>query len=404
VTNEKPDCGGPIYGFVGPSNWTDKDNVMANILGGRWAPYCITAYSGRNMPGGCDIFAGPAYDSRITYGGNSITDANPSKVEPAYLSSIDLVITPDKSKWTRCFVIEMQDDPNLSEGGARKFQIRKHPSVDKDGNPGDGVVTNDPNDADYIAAQGMSWFPGYAINVETGERLNIVFGEDSWNYDDNGNDLIWNPTSRRIGSAYPYVFGGRHYIYIFGNNRFELYKTKGSAIPQIAALDSTPVGAGRYDGCKQLYNQWKVFDTIPSSAPNKNQIYRMIRTLTNDIMWVNLPVLTSSNFAFKIPSQIPTEVKIRIRVKKPYRYGYSTFYTNTIPESFPYYAEQRTWRFYPFAANYLPKNIGSLINVSSSPQNGNFPMYQFSTSDIYTITNKNDIASSSKSILWIFYL
>jgi hypothetical protein len=245
----------------------------------------------------------------------------------------------------------------------------------------------------------MSWFPGYAINVETGERLNIVFGEDSWNYDDNGNDLIWNPTSRRIGSAYPYVFGGRHYIYIFGNNRFEIYKTKGSAIPQIAALDSTPVGAGRYDGCKQLYNQWKVFDTIPSSAPNKNQIYRMIRTLTNDIMWVNLPVLTSSSFAFKNPSQIPTEVKIRIRVKKPYRYGYSTFYTTTIPEGSPYYAEGKTWRFYPFAANYLPKNIGSLINVSSSPQNGNFPMYQFSTSDIYTITNKDDIAKNALDII-----
>ena len=38
----------------------------------------------------------------------------------------------------------------------------------------------------------------YAINVETGERLNIIFGEDSWLAGDNGNDMIFNPTSRII--------------------------------------------------------------------------------------------------------------------------------------------------------------------------------------------------------------
>lgn len=190
---------------------------------------------------GCEIYAGPGYDSRIRF--SSIADANPSKVETGYLSSIDLVITSDKSKWTRCFVIEMQDDPNLAEGGAQKFQIRKHPSVDKNGNTGDGIVTNDPNDADYIAAEGMSWFPGYAINVETGERLNIIFGEDSWNAADNGNDLIWNPTASRTRSAYQYPFGGRHYIYVFGNNRYEKYNTSTSTITEIAALHNTPIGA-----------------------------------------------------------------------------------------------------------------------------------------------------------------
>lgn len=397
VTNEKADCGGPISGFIGCAQWTDKDNVMANILGGTWAPYCITAYSGKNMPGGCDIFAGPGYDSRLTY---SVSDANPSKVEPAYLSSIDLVITPDKSKWTRCLVIEMQDDPNLSEGGAKKFEIRKHPSVDKNGNPGDGVVTNDPNDADYIAAEGMSWFPGYAINVETGERLNIVFGEDSWNYNDNGNDLIWNPTARVTGSAYTYPFGGRHYIYVFGNNRYEVYNTNTSAIPEIAALHGLPIGAGRYDGCKQLYPQWKAAFANVTAPASKVQVSRVMKTILHDAMWVNLPVLSSSNYAFNNPSQIPTEVKIRIRVRKPYRYGYSTFYTNTTPPGSPYYADLVSWKSsYPFAPSLLPANVGSLINVSSNPINGNFPAYQFSTSDIYTITNKDEIAKNALDII-----
>ena len=35
---------------------------------------------------------------------------------------------------------------------------------------------------------GMSYFPGYAIDVETGERLNIIFAEDSWLTDENGAD------------------------------------------------------------------------------------------------------------------------------------------------------------------------------------------------------------------------
>lgn len=57
------------------------------------------------------------------------------------------------------------DDRNLSVGNALKHEPRKSPSVDKDGNP-DGT------------GYGFGWFPGYAINVDTGERLNIMFSED----------------------------------------------------------------------------------------------------------------------------------------------------------------------------------------------------------------------------------
>ena len=45
--------------------------------------------------------------------------------------------------------------------------LRQSPSVDKDGNPESGT-------------NGMGWFPGYAIDIQTGERLNIIFAEDSW--------------------------------------------------------------------------------------------------------------------------------------------------------------------------------------------------------------------------------
>ena len=49
-------------------------------------------------------------------------------------------------------------------------------------------VRTNANDPNYIANTGMGWFPGYAINVETGERINIMFGEDYWLI--NGNDMI----------------------------------------------------------------------------------------------------------------------------------------------------------------------------------------------------------------------
>ncbi len=68
----------------------------------------------------------------------------------------------------------------------------------------------------------MSWFPGYAINEGTGERLNIVFGEDSWLVSDNGNDMIWNPTSNMFSNLYDasIIFGGKHIIYI-SNTRYD---------------------------------------------------------------------------------------------------------------------------------------------------------------------------------------
>jgi hypothetical protein len=79
--------------------------------------------------------------------------------------------------------LEMSDDAVLSEGSNKKFNLRNHASLDKEGK-------------EIAGDKGRSWFPGYAINVETGERLNIIFGEDSRQYTNNGRDMKWNPTSR----------------------------------------------------------------------------------------------------------------------------------------------------------------------------------------------------------------
>ena len=140
------------------------------------------------------------------------------------LNNVDIVFTSDKSKWSRCPVVETaSEDYTVNEStadGSTMFQIRKRPSVGRDGQPdGDGT--------------GMSWFPGYAVDVVTGKRLNIFFGENSiydQDYVDNGlipapigDDMLWNPSSQLVtellGFGIPtslenFVVGGNHFVYV----------------------------------------------------------------------------------------------------------------------------------------------------------------------------------------------
>ena len=85
------------------------------------------------------------------------------------LPSVRIVFTSDTSKWTRCPVLEMCDDHTLSEGNARRFQMRRHLSVDKLGRTIEqasvAADVNDPGNPAYISESGMGWFPGYALNT-----------------------------------------------------------------------------------------------------------------------------------------------------------------------------------------------------------------------------------------------
>ncbi len=65
-----------------------------------------------------------------------------------------------------------------------------------------GVDSFNQDAANYISETGMGWFPGYAIDVATGERLNIVYGESSWLTGDNGADMMWNPSTREGSKIY----------------------------------------------------------------------------------------------------------------------------------------------------------------------------------------------------------
>ena len=87
------------------------------------------------------------------------------------MNSVDIVITDSVELWSRVCVVEAQDDPLLSSGGQVKMGLRQSPSVGKDGLP-DGAL-----DQNGDSIYGLGWFPGYAIDIETGERLNIILSE-----------------------------------------------------------------------------------------------------------------------------------------------------------------------------------------------------------------------------------
>lgn len=276
-----------------------------SIIGKTWAPYRLTASNhdpGLSMT--CNT-TGPAYWP------------NPymllTKID--FLANVDVVFTSDKSKWTRCAVIEIGSNSSVNENFQEPMLLRAHASVDKDGRTvAQGGISdvNNPNASDFIGANGMGWFPGYAINIETGERLNICFGENSALTAENGRDMLWNPSSNEKTLLGEPLFGGMQYIYVFGHNGDAVY-TSGTLVGQ---LKDVPM----YDNCKMIY-------TILSSSvalSERTEVYR-------DAIWTSIPMLNPGH------QILESDATVRLRVAKPF-------------------------------AKY---------NTSSSPLNNDYPLYGF---------------------------
>lgn len=284
--------------------FSDSSEAFENILNGTWAPYCLTPnYAKKNLTsteltdGKPPFVYGPGFKWR------NYSTSTPPQNTLDRVASVDVVITSDKSKWSRCVVFETGEDEGINQGSllspnganSRKGQIRMARSKN----------WNDPNSRDYLvddpADIGRSWFPGYAINVETGERLNIAFGESSDQGDQNGRDMLWNPTDKiyspitfpgQLISQLPY-FGGKHFVYVMETKYDE------GAEAQQKLTDYFAVGGSP---------QFKISDSL---AP-------FYRTL----MWASIPYLTpgysfvaDQNGARYTP---PSDVTIKLRVQKPY--------------------------------------------------------------------------------------
>lgn len=287
----------------------DDDQVYETVLNGTWAPWKLASHQ--------DSVMSPTWSKFKSL----------NKLEN--LASVDVVIVDDQDLWTRCPVLEIGDDFIPTIGDAERFNLRMSPSVGKDGNP-DGTGT-----------MGMGWFPGYAINVETGERLNMAFGENSWLQQSNGADMIWNPTDEIVDGNFdpdlltPFVnplFGGGHYIYVFGHNGDDVD-------------DDVPA----YDEGAFIYGKLSLNNFDPGD-PDKRRVFK-------DAMWVNMPILAPGG------KFLSNKVTFNLRVTKPYLNDFAPGWSVT------------------------------------APVNENLPMYTFSTSEFATVREDLTTAESALDLI-----
>ena len=330
--------------------------------GGGIVPYILTSSVSnyKEDPAATQLLPGHnvGYNSQINASGKVIPNSSNS-----YIGSIDIVLTSDKTKWTRCPVIETYNpiggapnyayvDPGFPNTTPPKnMDLRFSFSVDKDGNKNNSsTVSTNPDDPNYISPYGMGWFPGYAINVETGERLNIAFGEDSYLAGENGRDMIFNPSQsdplsgNNAGYVSPfgdYLFAGKHYLYIFESNVAE------------GAYASFP----NYDAGLKIMKQ--LSDTTNNMEPISGVSLARARNVWRNCVWAGIPFNVTNK------TWLGGTAKIRLRVQKSYSKDYSS------------------------------------INPETSPQNSNNPMYEFSFDGLEAITNQNTSATSALDIIQV---
>jgi hypothetical protein len=286
-----------LFDPIGTSK-LDPENSYGKLGTGHFFPYALSRYLEGEIP---LPFLSPA--SREVH--PVALDATSGTLKLADLNNVDIVFTPNKDLWSRCIVVETASPSYyINSGyatidGGKTLEVRDTPSVGKDGQP------------DASGTKGFSWFPGYAVDVETGQRLNIFFGENSvyrkykvgtevidnvrfldllpGEKEDYCTDMIFNPSSRLISGVDAnqnelpliQVAGGQHNIYVTRQ---------------------------KYDECVQLAPKLKK----GTSAFAK-------RDPIGSITWTCMP-LSAASFPMKSIADglIPNETTVKLRVNNSY--------------------------------------------------------------------------------------
>ena len=266
---------GPTY--LNPCNYPDEGGAdpkqaYESILEGTIAPHRLVGHQADYMP--------------MAYFGN-YSASSKQNASISFLPSVNIVITSDKSKWTRVPVIELGRNAGLNIGGCAPGAMRKSPSVDKNGNP-DGTGTT-----------GMGWFPGYAIDLESGARLYMAFGENSFLGGENGADMIWNPTDRLVSNVGTPLMGGMHPVYVFSYKQKTINGfSNGFDFPAYVPSEGENIGSNF------LRNKW--LEVEANDNTSKREMY-------GSLAWVSYPMLQFGQ------SLLSTDVTIKLRINKEYK-------------------------------------------------------------------------------------
>ena len=304
----------------------DPDQVFETVLGGTWT-------AGKMACKG---------DQYNVFGNIVGLDAT-QRFED--LASVDIVFTSDKSKWSRSAVVETGED-GLSP--VSKSDLKPNPSVDQNGNP-------------ESSGFGQGWFPGYAIDLETGTRLNIAYGEATFQGANRGNDMLWNPTDQVFDPVFSQTspFGGKHYVYVL----------------------KTP-----YDECATFIGDLQTGDNVRK------------RDAWNDCIWVGKPLVIPGERLLSIQEGlIPTETRVRFRVTQPLALQPQQVNTVTAAiEQFGVIGENGGQNRYRFSTTDLAARVNDVAALESACDLINVvpnPYYAFSTYETSPLDNRIKITN-----------
>ena len=206
---------------------------------------------------------------------------------------------------------------------------------------------------------GMGWFPGYAFDPSTGERLNISFAENSYLAADNGRDMLWNPTARitsQLGDQF--FFGGQHFVYIYRNHA-SIRPNESAHVPM-------------YDASQQIYDNY--FNPSPSILLRTTARQKIWRAMD----WVYFPLATQQDPYLSVEEGlIPSEVRLYAHVGAPYK-EYATLADELGEASLP----------------FVPTD--EHLELS---ENNWYPMYTFNTLGIQTLTEQTAAAKDALDLI-----
>jgi hypothetical protein len=292
-----------------------KKKLSTSFVDGKFVPYSICANKQKSTGGNPPILTPLASPAWHNSNNGNFYATKKGNLNLSNVNNVDIVFTSDKSKWSRCMVVETNN---------KKYTDAGLISIDNTANmslrTGKSIGTDKDPDAASDGTTGKSWFPGYAIDVETGRRLTIFFGENS-GYDLTGNplltsayrfsqtptggDMIWNPTADAIAPN----------ITLPGQQPLP---------PNDANLVA---GCGHYIYVTDLpYADWKIgYDALIAQPKGQQQIVRNIR-------WASMPVLaTGTKLLSYDKGLIPNDLTVKLRVDNSYQVATGTGANNSYP-------------------------------------------------------------------------
>jgi hypothetical protein len=308
----------------------DPSRKWSSILDGTFAPHSMVGYQ-------CDFMPLAYYKASPSYPTTPESSPGVARTNAglSFSPSIDIVITKDKRLWTKCVVMELGRDQALNIGNAKPGALRKSASRDSLYNVIPGST-------------GEGWFPGYAIDLETGARLHMAFGENSFLGSDGGGDMKWNPGSRRFDQVGNPKFGGVQPIYVFSHKQKE-----------INGILSQGYDMGVYNGITHDISELTDLMTLVEAGNGtaRGNFY-------SSLSWIGYPLLEGNRQNF----EIETDVRIKVRVNKEYK----TFTASGKNGGKPMYS----WNMNGFATRFDQSNeLSTVLDIIGVVPN---PYYAFS--------------------------